>query len=330
MQRVRLNCHTPRTITATSTILCAFSFVGGCVSPKSSGTDAPGPVVTPLARQYIEGETARYLMTGSNQGREHTISYTAEAQVTVKRDEQGRFFEEFRWMSLQLNGQGVPLDQASADFRQRVSLDGTLDMTPPAPQDIARINPMLIGPVFDLMTFYVDLHPSLHQGKLAAIGDRVHVPHSQPNSWADGTRVILGEDCIDFELTLTHTDDASATLNVRHVPPEQSSIRLPASWMHERINPDRPNNWVQVQREQAADARNASDASAAPRFVAAAGHETFDVVIIIDRPSGTIRSATMDNPVDLVQRTCNDEALTDCGEPVKFQIRRRIELRRLP
>jgi hypothetical protein len=326
----RLNCHIARAMAAASAILCACLVIGSCGAPKSSERGGRGPDATPLARHYIEGETARYLMTGSNQGREHTISYTAEAQATVKRDDQGRFFEEFRWTRLQLNGQDVPLDQASADFRQRVSLDASLDMTPPPPQDIARINPMLIGPVFDLMTFYVDLHPSLHQGKLTAIGDRVHVPHSQPNSWADGTRVILGEDCIDFELTLTHADDASATLNVRHVPPEQSSIRLPASWMHERINPDRPNNWVQVQREQAADAGNGSDASAASRFVAAAGHETFDVVIIIDRPSGTIRSATMDNPVDLVQRTCSDEALTDCGEPVKFQIRRRIELRRLP
>lgn len=274
-------------------------------------------------------------MTGSNRGREHTISYAAEAHAIVRRDEQGRFFEEFRWTRLQLNGQDVPLDQASLDFRQRVSLDARIDMTPPAPQDIARINPMLIGPVFDLMTFYVDLHPALHQGKLTHIGDRVHVPHSQPNSWADGTRVIIGEDCIDFELALTHTDNTSATLNVRHVPPERSSIRLPAEWMHERINPQRPNNWVQVQRAQdsaapGADADGGADAGAgaAGRFVAAAGHETFDVVIVVDRLSGAITSATMDNPVDLVQRTCSDDALTDCGEPVKFQIRRRIELRR--
>ncbi|MCI0632222.1 MAG: hypothetical protein L0Y44_16385 [Phycisphaerales bacterium] len=273
-----------------------------------------------MARQYAEGETTRYIMTGSNQGREHTFNYTAHAEGIVKRDANGRFIEEFRWTELSFGGQKIPLDESSLNFRQHLSLDPNVDMTPP---DITGINPMLIGPVFDLMTFYVDLHPSLHQGRLKQVGDRTHVAHGQPNSWADGTNVIIGQDCIDFDLTLQRMDEGVAVLNVRHVPPAETSIELPAKWMHERVNPESPNNWVQVQRA-AADKSNSG-----AQVVAAAGHETFDVVLEIERPSGRIIKATMDNPVDVVQRHC-DQSLNECGEPVKYRIRRQIELKRAP
>lgn len=311
-----------RVVACVAAMLIPMSIlVAGCAPRPQAPSALDDTVESPLARRYVEGETTRYLMTGVNQGRSRTLNYAAEAEAKMQRDEQGRFVEEFRWTRLTVAGRDIPLDEPTMNFRQRLSLDGAVEMTPPPSQAIAGINPMLIGPVFDLMTFYVDLHPSLHQQRLKQPGDRVHVAHGQPNSWADGANVILGEDCIDFELTLERVEPASAQLRVRHLPPAATSINLPAAWMQERVNPDRPNNWVQVQR----------DASASPpRVVAATGHEVFDVVIEVERPAGRIVSATMDNPVAIVQRHCSDESLTDCGEPVKFQIHRHVELRRLP
>ncbi len=64
-------------------------------------------------------------------------------------------------------------------------------------------------------------------------------------------------------------------------------------------------------------------------FTAAAGHEVFDVLIEIERPTGRLVKATMHNPVDVIQRHCNDEACTDCGEAVRVQILRENELKRL-
>lgn len=311
------------------TRIIAIAFIGQTLALAAIAAQSQQPPAqtektdgsSPLARRYAEGETIRYHMTGSNQGREHTLKYAADAEAVVKRDDQGRFFEEVRWTKLTFAGQDVPLDEASTAFRQCVSLDPRFEMTPPTPEQIAGINPMLIGPVFDLMTFYVDLHPSLHQNRLQRAGDSTRIAHGQPNSWADGVNVILGEDCIDFVLSLDKIDEAIATLRVRHVPPSETRVKLPAPWMTERVNADTPNNWVQVQR-------NAK--SSPPNVVAAAGHETFDVIIQIDRPSGRILSATMDNPVDVIQRHCSDDTLADCGEPVKYRIRRQIELKRLP
>ena len=306
---------------AVASLMPAAILIAGCASPGSSSTTTDRSS-TPLTRHYVEGETIRYLMTGVNEGREYTINYMAEAEALVQRDDQGRFVEEFRWTRLVVAGQEVPLDEASADFRQRLSLDQNYEMVPPRPGEISGINPMLIGPVFDLMTFYVDLHPSLHQGRLVEAGDSVYVEHGQPNSWADGTNTLVGEDCIDFELTLEGVSERAAQLRVRHVPPQETSIKLPAAWMQERVNPKTANNWVQVQRD-------VGD-SGVEGYIAAAGHEVFDVVIEVERPSGRIVSATMDNPVDVVHRHCTDAALEDCGEEEKYRIRRQIELRRVP
>jgi len=298
--------------------LGAAAVAAGCRStlPESAG-DHADELPPPLTRSYRAGETVRYVMSGSHRSPAGERRYTAESEGRVERGADGAFFETTRWVRLEVDGQAVALDGPSADFRQQLSLDADYEMPFP---DIRGVNPMLIGPIFDLMTFYVDLHPSLQQGRLAAAGDRVHVPHGEPNRWADGTRVLVGEDCIDFELSLVQVTEDGAQLRVMHVPPAKSSVALASDWMRVPVGAA-PNNWVQVVRE---------GGGAAPAFVAAVGHETFDVDIRVDRATGRIVSAVMENPVDVVQRRCRDEALRDCDDPTAYRIFRRIELRPAP
>jgi hypothetical protein len=61
--------------------------------------------------------------------------------------------------------------------------------------------------------------------------------------------------------------------------------------------------------------------------VAGVGRETFDVTIDVRLSTRAIVTATMDNPVDLVERVCRDASLTTCGEPYRYRILRRISLR---
>jgi hypothetical protein len=75
------------------------------------------------------------------------------------------------------------------------------------------------------------------------------------------------------------------------------------------------NNWVQVEK--------GSDG----KYIAGVGQETFDVKIKLALATGQILSATMDNPVEVTERACNDAALTDCGNPQHYTIRRQITLR---
>jgi hypothetical protein len=137
------------------------------------------------------------------------------------------------------------------------------------------------------------------------------------SSWADGTRVLIGEDAIDFDIRLTGVDRSRgvATLLVKHVPPTTAKVKFPAEWMRERIA-DLPNNWIQVRRT-------------ANAYVGAAGKETFDVELKISLSNGEILSATMDNLVEAVARDCRDVVLSDCSGPRPYRTVRRIEMSRV-
>jgi len=78
------------------------------------------------------------------------------------------------------------------------------------------------------------------------------------------------------------------------------------------------NNWAEVEKGQDG------------KFAAQVGRETFEANIKIALATGRIVSATMDNPVEVLERTCNDAALSDCGAPVRYGIRRQITLEAQP
>jgi hypothetical protein len=269
-----------------------------------------------LIRQYREGERLAYRMTASNRDRVGTTIYSATARGIVKRDSAGTFVEEFEWADIVWNGAAFDLPEANRGFRQLLSLaPGYTPMLP----DFSTLHPRLVGPTTDLMTFYADTWLAIRQPGLRQAGDRVRVNHGDANSWADGTRVLLGEDSIDFEIVLGDTSTSSGTqgLSVRHVPPEQPKIRIPAEWMRMPVA-DVPNNWVQVIK------------LGEGRYVAAVGKETFDAQIRLSLDNGRIVSADLENPVDVFERECKDEALTLCGDGVRYRIIRQIQIAAVP
>ena len=81
---------------------------------------------------------------------------------------------------------------------------------------------------------------------------------------------------------------------------------------------DVPNNWVQVRK------------LAGGRYIASVGKETFDAQIRLSVANGKIVSAGLDNPVEVFERECTDEALTQCGEGVRYQILRQIQITEIP
>jgi hypothetical protein len=259
-----------------------------------------------LSRRYTEGERLQYLMKGHDGGSTYEVRITG----TTKKARDGRFVEEFAWTDLVANGAPRALAATSQAFRLAVTLEGGVPFEVP---DLSKA-PDIIGPVTDVMTFYADLFLAMHQGALRKPGDRFYFPNPMTSSWADGTVVVLGEDHIDFDITLTAVDTASqlATLLIKHVPPSAPKIRLPADWMRARVA-ETPNNWVLVRKT-------------ATGFAASVGKETFDVTLDVDTSNGKILSAKMENPVTKVTRACSDAALTKCGDAQATPTLRRIEL----
>ncbi len=295
------------------TLLCglfALTFSSAQTSPASKADPAP-TTQSPLARHYTEGEKLTYHMKGDNDG----WTYEVQANGIVKKDASGHCVEEYGWSDFTSNAP-MSLSETSLNFRQTLSLDPAI--TPSIP-NLSLVQPFLIGPITDMLTFYSDLWLAIEQSDLKRPGDHAYVKVGTPASWADGNYVTLGEDSIDFDLTLKELNSSTqiATLLVRHVPPAQPKVKLPAAWMLTPVA-DTPNNWVQVNKNQAG------------KYDAGVGKETFEVEIKVSLKDGKILSATLDNLVQTRQRECSDAALLDCGQPANHTIHRQIELHLVP
>jgi hypothetical protein len=251
-----------------------------------------------FVRQYREGEKLTYVMKGTNEGQQ----YEARATGVVKRDSAGHYVEEYEWSPVPVGGSPV---------LQTVSLDRNVVPTVP---NLAQVPSALIGPVTDLLTFYSDQWLIIREGKLAKAGDRFRQTEVPIASWADGNFVIFGQDAINFDVELASLDTSSkvATVVVHHVPPARSPLKMPASWMAERVS-DTENNWAEVVRKGAG-------------YVAAFGKETFDVQMKIELRDGKILCGTLDNVVTAMERDCTDAALVSCSVPHSHTINRHIEI----
>lgn len=294
--------------------IAAFVLIGAiyytaAFSQTAQAAQASGSL---LDRKYHEGEKLHYQMTVSNRDRDHTLHYQIQADGVVKKDANG-YIEEYAWSNLVVDGKPVVLPPASQAFRQVLSLEPNYKIAMP---DLSKVYPMMIGPITDMLTFYADMLIAKFQGKLQRVGDHFYFKHGTPNSWADGVYVTLGQDSIDFDVTLADVDQASkvATVIVKHVPPEKPQIKLPVAWMEKPVA-DTPNNWVEVSK------------AAGGKFVAEVGKETFIDTIKISLDDGHIIEASQQNPVEVLRRECTDATLQSCGEPVRFQILRQIEIK---
>lgn len=262
----------------------------------------------PLLRHYREGQKLSYHMKGVNE----QWHYEIQADGIVTKDSAGFYSEQYGWSHLISDGHEVALPAESADFRQRVTLDpGGRAIFP----DLRRVDPLLIGPMTDFMTFYVDLWLAVKTGKLTHAGDHFYVKRGTPASWADGNRVLIGESSIDFDLALDELNlsNETATLSVRHVPPQAPEIKISADWMRKPVA-DTANNWVTVQK------------TGNGKFLAAVGKETFAVKILVDLTDGKILSASLDNTVEAIERECAEAALSSCSASKTHSIHRQIEM----
>lgn len=284
----------------------AFLAWGACSALLAA--QAPSENRNPLLRQYRTGQTLVYRMKGVNEN----WHYEVQADGIVKKDSAGAYFEEYRWSNLLSDHEPVVLSPPSVEFRQQLSLDPNFHLRLP---NLGQLNPKLIGPISDLMTFYADLWLAAKTGQLVQVGDHFYVKNGTPNSWADGTYVLTGESAVDFDLTLKASDrpNNTATVLVRHVPPETSQTRLPAAWM-ERPVADTPNNWVMVSKTPDG------------KYMAGVGEEKFDVEMNVSLIEGKILTARLDNLVNTTMRQCEDHALMKCSDAMIHRIRRSIQI----
>lgn len=275
------------------------------------GPSAHGQSCNSLHRQYKEGETLAYEMHGSNRELQDTRTYSARVDGIVKKKSDGSYYEEYAWSNLIVNGRRYDLPETSRQFRQHLSLAADYQQQLPP---LGEIDPRLAGPTLDFMTFYIDLQLTMRQCGVVRPGDHRRLSYAKSASWANGSHLLIAEDAVDFDILLKKLDRSrgTATVVVRHVPPNQTHVRLPAEWMQAPVA-DTPNNWVQVSKEN-------------DKYVASVGKETFTVSITVDLADGKMLAASMVNPVLVRERTCTDASFDHCGPTRKYEILRQIHL----
>lgn len=264
-----------------------------------------------LDRRYREGETLRYEMKAKNRGWEYQI----QADAVVKKDSEGVFYEEINWSHLHSNT-AITVSPSKQVSTQTLSLAETSKYL--KIPNLSTVQAGLVGPMTDMLAFYSDVFLA-KQLKLSHAGQHATLEHGTPNSWADGKRVLIGEDSIDFDLTFVSTDPDkhTAIILVRHVPPAHPQVKLQADWMKADVG-NAPNNWVVVEKT--------SDGG----FMAQVGQETFDVHLKLDTRDGKILSADLHNTVVSVRRNCADRALLKCDAARPESIVRDVSLTLVP
>lgn len=293
----------------------AFAFANSMQSEKLVNQISESKSVTGsniFARHYHLDKKLIYHMKGINQNGKNVRRYSVEAVGKVKKDAAGIFYEEYKWRNLIVNGKPEILTPLSKKFRQFVSLESGYKLSVPG---LGKVQQNLIGPIVDFLTFYADLRLAMQQQGLVHPGDHVYVKDGKPNSWADGHRVLLGQDAIDFDIKLKsiNAGNHTAELIIRHVPPSKPEVKLPAAWMHIPVK-NTPNNWVQVVKMPGG------------KYYASVGKEIFDVQMKVSLLSGKILSASLDNKVYTENRICSDSKLLDAGRPNYGTIIRKIEI----
>jgi len=262
-----------------------------------------------FARRYLEGNRVSYLMKGS----ENETTYEVRMTATTAKRTDGQFFESLAWSDMKIDGQPRSLTAAAQQFRLAVTTEGAMPFAPP---DLSKAEG-LIAPVTDAMTFYADLFIAKRQSALKLPGDRTTYHNPTVASWADGRSVLIGEDHVEFEISVGDLDGASGVgvLLIKHVPPVTPQVRLNAEWMRVPVA-DTANNWVMVSKS-----RNG--------YTVSVGNETFDVELRVAIADGRLLSATLDNPVTAITRECTDQALMQCGPARPSPVIRRVSMSRV-
>jgi len=156
-------------------------------------------------------------MTGYNHSPQKTERYSAIATGEVGQTPEGKWIEPIVWADFVLDGKPFDLGDSGKAFREVLTLDTSYQ--PPFP-DISKA-PAIVGPITDLLTFYADVRLARMLGVLGKPRSHFYFKYGRPSSWADGQTVVVGQDTIDFDVTMKSVDRKRGVveLDVKHVPP---------------------------------------------------------------------------------------------------------------
>jgi len=255
-------------------------------------------------RSLRTGDRVRYELRQRTEGASGEV--VAIAGLSVEGEP---IAEKVRWLSLATNGnEPRPINLPTYDLFANPR--SVLRQLPSADAD-------LTGIITDFYTFFFAASPLAGITEVSARGATYIRPEVVTGDWSDGSLFPLGQDHLRVTLRLRSLDSTSATFTTTFAPPTERTWTMHRPWMEPSVCGSQPNNFQMVRRQGA-------------QFIAIWGCEEFSIETDVERATGRILRADMNNALRWHVRACQDEALTQCIDAPAINRARAASLRVVP
>jgi hypothetical protein len=304
----------------------------GCVTTRSSQN---GILINPAhainadsfdyQRRYVPDEQYSYLLKRTylqNGAWSSTGEALSHHKVSIER---GVGIENVNWPTYWFKNKKYPKgrdlgNDAKSIGAYEISLD------PNGPLEIPSLNlvpPSMVANVTDLNAFYVAISPQAGIRQLKQVGDH-YDGKSVRGDWGGTPGTPTGEDCVQLRLELTGLSATTANVKTTFLPSPLGceGFSFKTAWMVPPVSGTTANNFQEVTHS-------------GKKFDVMWGQEEFTINSVIDRSSGKILSATMENPLHLKLKAGCDQNLENCikmadgTDSAPVLIQRTIELKLL-
>ena len=256
-------------------------------------------------RRYQPGEIDEYEIRVRAENGAELIAVTSHETVLIE----GVPHQRVRWVRATESKLGDLSEYLQLLPRYDVSLhpDGKLELFKPPAQ------PAIVELVTDLYTFLHAVSPRAGIGELKRVGDTYDNPVLMTGDFVDEDEYLVGEDVYAQHLRFVSLDANTVHYQTDALPPSEPVVKMHRPWMQPPVCGDQPNNFQMVQRR-------------GQGFIVSWGCEEFRISSRVDRESGRILFASMDDRLHWRVRFCSDEKLTNCLERPDFRKRRDVTL----
>jgi hypothetical protein len=177
-------------------------------------------------------------------------------------------------------------------------------------------DPVMLGMVTDLATFYVAASPRAGIANLHLPGDRAVAAAPVFGDFADGAVFLVGQDKLRAEIEMTALSAQLVEYTTYLQPVAFEAGELYRDFMQQPACGNAPNNIQYVRKHEAG-------------YRAVWGCETITIQTKIDRQSGIIVESLMVSYLLQNVKTCQDAALTQCSDGEPIEENRTVELKLL-
>ncbi len=258
------------------------------------------------ARHYLPGEIDHYELRTRTEGSPGELIAVSKHETRISG---GIPYERIRWTRLTESIIGDQSGLALETPFYQLSLHPQGELQPPQ----FHASTTMLGVVSDLYTFFFAISRRAGVDQVRRAGEEYQSPQSASVAFPDEADFVIGQDRIEAHLKLVSIGDTEVTYQSDLLPPRAPSLPMHRPWMEPPVCGNTPNNFQMVRR-------------LGEGLLVAWGCEQYRITTRVERASGKIFSAHMENLLRWNTKYCQDETLQDCEDRPGVTKRRLVDL----